>query len=137
MLSLIERAQDTVDQKKAEELARKLRRNEFTLEDFRDQLKSVKRMGPLSGVMSMMPGMGQVREADLDSGAGIEIELRPGYELTTWRSEATAPAGVDTWNPAFDVTPAELITAIITDVGVLRPPFEDSIRTALREGDNP
>jgi len=76
-------------------------------------------------------------DADLASGAGIEIELRPGHELTTWRSEATAPAGVDTWNPAFDVTPAELITAIITDVGVLRPPFEDSIRTALREGDNP
>ncbi len=67
----------------------------------------------------------------LASGDGIEIELRASDELTAWRGEATAPADVPTWNPAFDVTPAELITAIITEVGVLRAPYEESIRAAF------
>jgi len=73
-------------------------------------------------------------DMSLASGDEIEIELRPGHELTSWRSEPTAPAGVATWNPAFDVTPADLITGIITDVGVLRPPFEESIRAAINAG---
>jgi methylthioribose-1-phosphate isomerase len=70
----------------------------------------------------------------LPSGAGIEIELREGHELTMWRSEPTAPGNVPTWNPAFDVTPAELITGIITEVGVLHPPFEESIRATFATG---
>ena len=70
----------------------------------------------------------------LPSGAGIEIELRAGHELTAWRTEPTAPASVPTWNPAFDVTPAELITGIITEVGVLHPPFDESIRAAFANG---
>ncbi len=70
----------------------------------------------------------------LPSGSGIEIELRAGHELTAWRTEATAPDDVATWNPAFDVTPAELITGIITEVGVLHPPFDESIRAAFTTG---
>ena len=70
----------------------------------------------------------------LETGEGIEIELRSSEELTTWRTEPTAPSDVPTWNPAFDVTPAELITAIITEVGVLRPPYELSIREAFQRG---
>ena len=73
-------------------------------------------------------------DVTLESGAGIEIELRSDAELTTWRTEPTAPDEVPTWNPAFDVTPAELITAIITEVGVLRPPYETSIRAAFAAG---
>jgi len=73
-------------------------------------------------------------DTTLASGDGIEIELRPGKELTAWRSEPTAPGDVPTWNPAFDVTPAELITAIITEVGVLRPPYIDSIQNAIDPG---
>jgi methylthioribose-1-phosphate isomerase len=65
------------------------------------------------------------------SGADIDIELRPDDELRQWRGRQTAPADAVTWNPAFDVTPAELITAIITEAGVLKPPFEESIRSAL------
>lgn len=65
------------------------------------------------------------------SGAGIEIELRDGSEMTAWRSEAIAPEDVPVWNPAFDITPAELIEAIITEAGVLRPPYEESIRQAF------
>jgi methylthioribose-1-phosphate isomerase len=68
------------------------------------------------------------------TGADIEIELRPDHEMTSWRSEPTAPADVAVWNPAFDVTPAELITAIITEVGVLRPPYDQSINHAFEVG---
>jgi methylthioribose-1-phosphate isomerase len=65
------------------------------------------------------------------TGADIRIELRPDHELTQWRGRQTAPANAVTWNPAFDVTPADLITAIITEAGVLRPPFDESIRSVL------
>ncbi|MFL6289627.1 MAG: S-methyl-5-thioribose-1-phosphate isomerase, partial [Thermoanaerobaculia bacterium] len=54
-------------------------------------------------------------------GAGIPIEERAADEVTGWRGVRTAPDGVGAWNPAFDVTPAELITAIVTDRGVLAP----------------
>lgn len=62
MLTLIEKAQDTVDQKKAEELALKLRKNQFSLDDFRTQLRSIKKMGSLSGIMKMIPGMGKLKD---------------------------------------------------------------------------
>jgi len=54
-------------------------------------------------------------------GAGIPIEERAPQEVTGWRGVRAAPDGVGAWNPAFDVTPAELITAIVTDRGVLAP----------------
>ena len=57
MLSLIEKAEETVDRAKAEELEEKLRRAEFTLEDFRDQLRQLKKMGPLDQVLEMIPGI--------------------------------------------------------------------------------
>jgi methylthioribose-1-phosphate isomerase len=54
-------------------------------------------------------------------GARIPIEERAAEEVSGWRGHASAPAGVPVWNPAFDVTPAELVTAIITDRGVFAP----------------
>jgi len=69
VLSLIEKAEETIDAGDAKELERKLRKNEFTLQDFRDQLRRVRRMGPLSNLVSMLPGMSQVRESDLDTHA--------------------------------------------------------------------
>ena len=57
VLSLIEKAEETVDRAKAEELEEKLRRAEFTLEDFRDQLRQLKKMGPLDQVLEMIPGV--------------------------------------------------------------------------------
>jgi methylthioribose-1-phosphate isomerase len=54
-------------------------------------------------------------------GAGIPIEERSADEVTGWRGARSAPEGVGAWNPAFDVTPAHLITAIVTDRGVLAP----------------
>ena len=69
VLGLIEKAEESIDEAQAKEIERKLRKNQLTLEDFRDQLKMVRRMGPLSGVVSMLPGMSHVKESDLDSKA--------------------------------------------------------------------
>jgi len=75
VLTLVEKAQDAVDEKKARRLEAKLRKNKFDLEDLRDQLKSLKKMGPLQSVMEMVPGMGKVLPAG-GVGEGQERELR-------------------------------------------------------------
>lgn len=59
VLTLVEKAQDAVDEKKAAQLERKLKKNKFDLEDLSDQLRSLRKMGPLQQVMDMIPGMGQ------------------------------------------------------------------------------
>jgi signal recognition particle subunit SRP54 len=69
VLGLIEKAEETFDEEEARQLERKIRKNAFTLEDFRSQLKMIRRMGPLSGIVSMLPGMSHIRESDLDSKA--------------------------------------------------------------------
>jgi signal recognition particle subunit SRP54 len=61
ILSLVEKAQAAVDEKEARELERKFRKNEFTLEDFRDQLKQIKKMGSLQDILGMMPGFGKAK----------------------------------------------------------------------------
>src|SRR5688572_26205553 len=62
------------------------------------------------------------------NGAAIPIEERSGDEVTEMFGERVAPEGISVRHPAFDVTPARLITAIITERGVLRPPFPEAIR---------
>ncbi len=62
VLTLIERAQANLDLEKAREMERKLRQQEFTLEDFLDQLAQVKSMGPLEEILGMMPGLGGARQ---------------------------------------------------------------------------
>jgi signal recognition particle subunit SRP54 len=61
VLSLIERAEAAIDVEDAQKLEEKIRANDFTLEDFRDQLKTIKRMGPLEQIMGMLPGMGNLK----------------------------------------------------------------------------
>jgi signal recognition particle subunit SRP54 len=62
VLSLIERAEEAVSQEDAEKLERKIRSDEFTLEDFRDQLRTIKKMGPLEQILGMLPGFGAMKE---------------------------------------------------------------------------
>jgi len=62
MLSFIEKAEQAIDKKQAVEMQRKLIENEFTLEDFRDQLRQLKKLGPLESVLSMMPQVGMLKE---------------------------------------------------------------------------
>ena len=69
ILTMIEKAQAVVDQKKAVELEKKLRKNQFTLEDFRDQMIQVRKMGPLGDLIRMIPGIGQnkaFKDIDVD-----------------------------------------------------------------------
>jgi signal recognition particle subunit SRP54 len=61
VLSLIEKAEAAIDQDDAVRLQEKIRSNEFTLEDFRDQLKTIRKMGPLEQIMGMLPGMGNIK----------------------------------------------------------------------------
>lgn len=61
MLSLIEKAQSNIDAEKAAELERKMRRAEFTFEDFLEQMEQVRKMGPLDQILDMLPGMGKVK----------------------------------------------------------------------------
>jgi methylthioribose-1-phosphate isomerase len=69
-------------------------------------------------------------DTDTPDGSSIVIEERSGDEVRSAGGAPTAP-DVVAWNPAFDVTPADLITAFITDAGVLRPPFGGSISAAF------
>ncbi len=63
-------------------------------------------------------------------GASIPIEERGAEEVTDTLGGAGAPPGTAVLNLAFDVTPAELVTAIVTEAGVLEPPYGESIRRA-------
>ncbi len=85
MMSLIEKAEREFDETEAIQLERKLRRNEFGLDDFLDQLKTIRRMGPLTGLLSMIPGLGssqqlqdmKVDERELDRIQAIILSMTP------------------------------------------------------------
>ncbi|RPJ53656.1 MAG: signal recognition particle protein [Acidobacteria bacterium] len=64
VLSLIEKAEETVDEEDAEQMLEKLRRDQFTLEDFRDQLRQIKRLGPLEQILGMLPQIGPFKGLD-------------------------------------------------------------------------
>ena len=70
-------------------------------------------------------------DLSFDSGASIPIEHRAPDEVRSVRGVRLAPAEAPVANPAFDVTPRELISAIITEHGVIRPPFEPGLRAAV------
>lgn len=76
VLTLIERAQEAVDEKKAKELERKFRHASFDLNDFLDQLQSVKKMGSLDQIMELIPGMGQSGVRRMFAGDLDETRLR-------------------------------------------------------------
>ena len=63
-------------------------------------------------------------DLSIPDGSHIPVEQRDGQEVACFAGLQTGPLGVQTWNPAFDVTPHDLLTAIITERGVLRPPFD-------------
>jgi len=69
-------------------------------------------------------------DLSLSRGDQIPIEQRAAEEISIGFGKRTAPANVSVFNPAFDVTPAELVSAIITEFGVARPPYTDSLAAA-------
>jgi signal recognition particle subunit SRP54 len=75
VVSFVERAQEQYDQQQAEKLQRKIRTQEFDLQDFYDQLQRIKKMGPLKDLIGMIPGVGnQVKDLDVDDDAFKHIE---------------------------------------------------------------
>lgn len=75
VLSLIERVESEIDEKKAEEAAKKLQENKFDMNDLLDQFQQIKKMGPLKNVLSMLPGMDkQLRDVDIDDRQMLRIE---------------------------------------------------------------
>jgi signal recognition particle subunit SRP54 len=85
VLSLIERAETQVDEKAAADLEDKLKKDQFTLEDFLTQMRQVRKMGPLSGILGMLPGMGAMKqlknanidERELDRTEAIILSMTP------------------------------------------------------------
>jgi signal recognition particle subunit SRP54 len=75
IVTLVEKAQERFDEEKAVRLESNLRKSQFTLEDFLDQLQEVKKMGPLNQVLGMLPGMNRLpADAQVDDGALVKIE---------------------------------------------------------------
>ncbi len=70
-------------------------------------------------------------DGDALDGSAIKVEMRGAAEVTSLGGKRIAPAGAAAYNPSFDVTPAELITAIVTEAGVLREPYGPAIAAAI------
>jgi len=96
VLTLIEKAEEVTDEGQSADLERKIRRQEFTLEDFLGQMKQVRRMGPLSNVLRLMPGMGgamrQLREVDMDD---AELDRLEAIILSMTPAERANPTVID------------------------------------------
>lgn len=74
-------------------------------------------------------------DMETPDGAGIRIEERPAHEVTDmWYKEPMAPKGVKVYNPAFDVTDHELIAGIVTEYGIARAPYEESLKEIMELG---
>ncbi|MDK2965557.1 MULTISPECIES: signal recognition particle protein [Lacrimispora] len=88
ILSLIEKAGTQVDEEKARELSQKLKKAEFDYNDFLEQMTQVKNMGGMASIMSMMPGMGQMKDMDFDEKAMDRVEA---IILSMTKKERTNP----------------------------------------------
>lgn len=72
-------------------------------------------------------------DLNLKSGDDIIIEMRDKSEVLKFKNKIVAPAGVDAWNPAFDITPHEFVSAFITNRGVIKPPFKENITKIMSQ----
>jgi signal recognition particle subunit SRP54 len=96
LLSLIEKAEEVSDRDQAVELERKIRKQQFTLEDFLTQMRQVRRMGPLSNVLGMMPGMGKAMKqlGDVNTDEG-ELDRLEAIILSMTPAERARPEIID------------------------------------------
>jgi signal recognition particle subunit SRP54 len=93
MLSLIERAEGQLDKEQSEELERKIRKNEFTLDDLHDQIQQIRKLGSMRSILGMLPGIGkQVREAQIDEG---QLDRVQAIILSMTPKERREPAVID------------------------------------------
>jgi signal recognition particle subunit SRP54 len=92
VLTLVERAQETVDAQQAKQLEEKLRKAEFTLEDFLDQLQQVQKMGPIGQLVSMIPGMGSMAKDAQDAVDRGDLRRTEAIIRSMTRTERRDPA---------------------------------------------
>ncbi|HBA54581.1 signal recognition particle protein [Syntrophorhabdus aromaticivorans] len=95
VVSLVEKAQDVFDEKQAIELERKLRKDEFTLEDFRDQLKQIKKLGSVESIIGMIPGLNKFKGAIDFSEAEKELKKTEAIINSMTRKERIYPNIID------------------------------------------
>ncbi len=96
ILTLVEQAQQTFDQEELAAQEAKLRKGDFTLDDFRKQILQVRRLGPLKGIMGMIPGMGQIAQAMQDVDAEQGMRRLVGIIDSMTPNERRNPRAVDT-----------------------------------------
>ena len=89
------------------------------------------------GIPLYVAAPGSTIDLDLVDGATIPIEERNGLEVSEGFGVRTVPAGVEVYSPAFDITPHSYVSAIITERGILYPPFDRSIADAFRNSRGP
>jgi signal recognition particle subunit SRP54 len=93
MLTLIERAEGQLDKQQSEELERKIRKNEFTLDDLLDQIKQIRKLGSMRSILGMLPGIGkQVRDAQIDEG---QLDRVQAIILSMTPKERREPTVID------------------------------------------
>ena len=85
------------------------------------------------GVGFMVAAPTSTIDLEVSSGDRIEIEERSYREVTEYQGHTLAPAGARVWNPVFDITPAELVTALVTEKGAVKHPTADKIRNLMRK----
>jgi methylthioribose-1-phosphate isomerase len=86
------------------------------------------------GVRFMVAAPTSTIDLETPDGGSIPIEERPGEEVLQCAGQRTAAAGVNAWNPVFDVTPAALVDAIVTERGVVERPDRDKIALHMAGG---
>ncbi len=85
------------------------------------------------GVGFMVAAPTSTIDPAVPDGTAIPIEERPSEEVLAWAGQRSAPAGADAWNPVFDITPADLVDALVTERGVLHRPDRSAIAALLAE----
>ncbi len=93
VVSLVEKAADTIDREEAEKMAKKMQKGKFDLDDFASQLKQMRNMGGLEGIMSMMPGMGKIKSMMADANVDDSMINRQEAILSSMtKKERATPA---------------------------------------------
>lgn len=95
VVSLVEKAQDLFDEKEARELERKLKKDEFTLEDFRDQIRQMKKLGSLESIMGMIPGLNKFKGAINFTEAEKDIKKTEAIINSMTAKERARPSVID------------------------------------------
>ena len=126
VLSLIDKVQSNIDEKEAIEMAKKMRSNEFTLEDFLDQMQQIKKMGPLKDLLGMLPGIPGVGKLDMDALGGVD----PQKEMAKTEAIIQSMTKEERRNPSILNGPRKKRIAAgcgrsIADVNRLLKQFED------------